>query len=1299
MKKNTAIIVCLGVLLCTVNVVDAAAKKKKKKVAVNPEEWVVPYELPPKRPWQARPADGNAEFVKTSCPIIDFGDDQSFTARFAGLRGGKGKGEVLNLDFEKDGKNNDSLAYFAFSLDKPFNQFPDDYRIYGGNNAIFYGGATGYFHNKKPNFSETCINTDYGNMFDDMSFNAYAAGKGEALRVFATYLWKKDDFLNGGDSNIVSFDENSEMHVRISRVWKSYNEGRFVIRIGEQFYLSAYDCDIEPSNEKTANALIVHSIFPAKMKWAKWNPKAPYDLGYITSDLQFEDILMENINVVGWIAAKTDVTPGACWLKWGGFEVKGTVTRPWRPSEAINMRKPAGEDFYIAETETNYEIWRRIYKWFARPQWGKTPGYVFDQNGDMGSMKVGDFGHQAQEPATCMTWYDAVAWCNALSQYEGKRPAYYADPEKTDVLHIIKERQQSDNFDWQPKVYVDWEADGYRLPTISEWKSAYGTTQLQKSAGQDQRTVAVGTGEANTNGLYDMFGNVWEFVWDADDVFDPATQTTHTVLGGGFRHPVDVSKTPALMYGEIPSLGSYNIGFRVLRYEGTGKKPVINADTEVGYRDGIIPEWTFANGEKVLPEKEVPATLADDIKVTMKALDAGTFFYGNGRRKFEVSILPFETGTTEVSYALWRIVYNWAVMNGYTFNHDGAMGSMTHQYKDHTFTADEPATTMSFYDTFLWLNAYSEMTGKTPMYYKDAEKTEVLKLSNMFRGEMYAPKDNNILHSGHAQQANVMTLTHFAYVKWEADGYRLPTEAEWEYMAYAGERYPTMKNPQKGEKHVWAWDNTDGKTMPIGTSEPNAWGLYDVLGNVYEYTWATTKKKLDRENPRDEVSWATIKGGAYSVRSIKLTRRGISEKLTPENFYTGMPKSISAYPELGFRMVRSEPGVQPAEKDTSEKVIWDVDLSTIEAGQGTMYRGNIHRSSNYPTTGVPSLTGLKWKFETSKGIDSSPTVVGDTVYVGCDDGHMYALNKTDGSVKWSFKITGNETVKSTAAIWKDKILTFVGNDNILYGLDVKTGEKIWQQKIARQKGGPKDNFRRGTSPLILKDHVFCNGMESKAAFHVETGENIWQQLDGKGCAYMGSFTYAKGNLYYCGGSAGTGSVSVKTSRGRSPLNNNGGDTFQHTPVSDGIMVFAADGQGIRGYNVNCEANKYGNTVQKVYEYKEKHWTRMHPFFSPMAVDDIHQYVANIDEYIYAVDKKTGKLAWKFKTEGVSYSGASVANGIVYFGNTDGKLYALDAKKGTEKWTFTTDGTINWSSPTPTNGVVYIGASDGLYAIE
>jgi formylglycine-generating enzyme required for sulfatase activity len=87
---------------------------------------------------------------------------------------------------------------------------------------------------------------------------------------------------------------------------------------------------------------------------------------------------------------------------------------------------------------------------------------------------------------------------------------------------------------------------------------------------------------------------------------------------------------------------------------------------------------------------------------------------------------------------------------------------------------------------------------------------------------------------------------------WESDGYRLPSEAEWQYACKAGTtgyRYGEI------DKIAWYNENSGGKTHEVGRKEPNAWDLYDMLGNVWEWCW-------DLYDEKAYGSYRIFRGGA-----------------------------------------------------------------------------------------------------------------------------------------------------------------------------------------------------------------------------------------------------------------------------------------------------------------------------------------------------------------------------------------------------------------------------------------------------
>ena len=179
-------------------------------------------------------------------------------------------------------------------------------------------------------------------------------------------------------------------------------------------------------------------------------------------------------------------------------------------------------------------------------------------------------------PVESVSWYDAINYCNRLSQLEGLIPAYTVN---------------GVNVTWNPN------ANGYRLPTEAEWEYACraGTTTpfstgnniTTAQANYDgnnpyndnakgasrQKTINVGSFQPSPWGLYDMHGNVSEWCWDwygavnaarQTDPIGPSSGTSHVTRGGSWVNGGRDIRSAARNYG-APSYRSSNLGFRIAR--------------------------------------------------------------------------------------------------------------------------------------------------------------------------------------------------------------------------------------------------------------------------------------------------------------------------------------------------------------------------------------------------------------------------------------------------------------------------------------------------------------------------------------------------------------------------------------------------------------------------------------------------------------------------------------------------------------------------------------------------------------
>jgi len=169
-------------------------------------------------------------------------------------------------------------------------------------------------------------------------------------------------------------------------------------------------------------------------------------------------------------------------------------------------------------------------------------------------------------PVEQVSWIDAVTFCNRLSRLEGLEPAY--------------ERGEDGHVTWDP------DANGYRLPTEAEWEYAARAGQGTRFSGSDKpfevawyaagsrrRSHVVGLKEPNAWGLYDMSGNVHEWVWDhhaalpAEEIADPRGPeggTTRVYRGGAFDSDVRALAV-ASRARAVPTEKQANLGFRLAR--------------------------------------------------------------------------------------------------------------------------------------------------------------------------------------------------------------------------------------------------------------------------------------------------------------------------------------------------------------------------------------------------------------------------------------------------------------------------------------------------------------------------------------------------------------------------------------------------------------------------------------------------------------------------------------------------------------------------------------------------------------
>ena len=315
--------------------------------------------------------------------------------------------------------------------------------------------------------------------------------------------------------------------------------------------------------------------------------------------------------------ADQDVPEGFVLIEGGSFQMGSPDSEPWR-SEDETQHSVTVSDFYISP----YELTQADFQMVA--------------DGNPSSFSGENL------PVENISWLDAISYCNARSELEGLTPAYTVDGQ---------------NVTWNR------EANGYRLPTEAEWEyaSRAGTTtpfntenspsadevnyyghypyeiegnyfsqgDLDTQPGQyRETTVEVGSFAPNAYGLYDMHGNVSEWVWDyygsysteeQTDPTGPETGSLRVYRGGGWN---DFAKNMRSAYRATleQDHGSFNIGIRLVRnaVAGSGSVSGSAADNNAsGDGNILIAYFSWGGNTQGVAEEIQSQTGADLFEITM----------------------------------------------------------------------------------------------------------------------------------------------------------------------------------------------------------------------------------------------------------------------------------------------------------------------------------------------------------------------------------------------------------------------------------------------------------------------------------------------------------------------------------------------------------------------------------------------------------------------------------------------------------------------------------------------------------
>ncbi|MEY7850053.1 PQQ-binding-like beta-propeller repeat protein [Natrarchaeobius sp. A-rgal3] len=364
------------------------------------------------------------------------------------------------------------------------------------------------------------------------------------------------------------------------------------------------------------------------------------------------------------------------------------------------------------------------------------------------------------------------------------------------------------------------------------------------------------------------------------------------------------------------------------------------------------------------------------------------------------------------------------------------------------------------------------------------------------------------------------------------------------------------------------------------------------------------------------------------------------------------------------------------DEDTDSSDGGVLEFDDDSSGDWPMFGADLQNTGYQPDGDGPvEDVEVRWRLEGGDSFVSSPAVVDGTVYAGCRDGYLYAVDAETGSTEWAVELNKRITPPPTVI---DGIVyvSSHGVPNKLHALEADSGEQLWEEELENTTQTPVpygDNLyvfypgwllsidrKSGESSVLFKDYgrtpdlpaiadgmVFGGGSHSFVAYNIERQELKWE-FENENSDFMSEATPAISNETVYVGSGDTKLYAIDIQ--------DGGEKWSfktERPISAG----------------------------------------------PSIVDD-NVYLPARDGHVYSIDKDTGEEEWSTDYELRLQQKPVVTDNMIYF--VDGKtLHGLNRDDGGQQWSFTPDedetigGTVAVS-----DGVIYLPSRDHhLYALE